>query len=89
MGKGACVKGGCFEVVRVGRHGAVAMVVVIEEGERKTQRETERHREIVRDTERQRHKKRETERKNTRERRRDRKTRERHRETIDTLRLTL
>ena len=43
MGKGACVKGGCFEVVGVGKQGSVGMVVVIEEGERQIQTETERH----------------------------------------------
>ena len=29
MGKGACVKGGCFQVVGVGRQGTVRMAVVI------------------------------------------------------------
>ena len=67
MGKGACAKGGCFQVTGVGRQGTVRMAVVIEEGERQIQRETERHRETARDTERQRHTEIETERKSTRE----------------------
>ena len=74
MDKGGGVKGGCFDEVGVGKRGNVGMVVVIEEGERQIQRETERHRETERDTERQRDKEIETERKNTRERHRDRKT---------------
>ena len=59
MDKGGGVKAGCCGQVGVGKRGNVGMVVVIEEGERQIQRETERHRETERDTETQRQRDRE------------------------------